>query len=90
MEAQIKTVETVGHVGEFLRKIRKDSGHTIESVAAKAGVTNQTITNMEFNKGAINLRTLLAVAGSLGVKIILNFEDRENIKVIEAFTEGNK
>lgn len=74
MEAENIVDENIKHIGKFMRMARLNSGHTIDALAAKAGLSNQTITNMEFSKGAINLKTLLAAANSLSVKITLNIE----------------
>jgi len=71
----MKTViQTSNDVGNFLKAAREKAGMTQDQVSKRSGFTNQTIYNMENNKGSLNLSTVLAIATSIGVKIELNYE----------------
>lgn len=78
-----KIIQTSNDLGGFIKLARERAQLTIEFVSLKSGFTTQTIANLEKNRGSVNLNTLLAVATVVGVKVELNLEDRQNIKIKE-------
>ena len=72
-----KVIQTTNDLGGFIREARDRAGMTLEAVSLKSGYTTQTLSNLEKNRGSVNLNTLLAVATTIGVKVELNFEDRQ-------------
>jgi transcriptional regulator with XRE-family HTH domain len=73
-----KTLQTTNDLGHFIREARERSEMSIKRVSVKSGYTEQTITNLEKNRGSVNLATLLAIATAIGVKVSVSFEDRSN------------
>lgn len=78
-----KLIQVTNDVGGFMKEVRERQGLTQEKVSMKSGFTTQTIANLEKNKGSMNMSTLLAIATSIGVKVELNFEDKQNVKIRE-------
>jgi transcriptional regulator with XRE-family HTH domain len=78
-----KLIQVTSDVGAFMKEVRERQGLTQEKVSMKSGFTTQTIANLEKNKGSMNMSTLLAIATSIGVKVELNFEDKQNVKIRE-------
>lgn len=78
-----KVIQTTNDLGGFIKEARERVPMTLEAVASKSGFTTQTLSNLEKNRGSVNLNTLLAVATSIGVKVELHFEDRQNVKIKE-------
>lgn len=72
-----KVIQTTNDLGGFIKEARERAAMTLEAVASKSGYTTQTLSNLEKNRGSVNLNTLLAVATTIGVKVELNFEDRQ-------------
>lgn len=72
-----KVIQTTNDLGGFIREARERAAMTLEAVASKSGYTTQTLSNLEKNRGSVNMNTLLAVATTIGVKVELNFEDRQ-------------
>jgi transcriptional regulator with XRE-family HTH domain len=87
MEVSRKTIITMSDVGNYIKAAREKCGLTIEFVSLKSGFTTQTISNLEKNRGSVNLNTLLAVATVVNVKLELNFEDRQNVKIKGMLTQ---
>lgn len=78
-----KVLQTTNDLGSFMREARERSKMSIKKVSEKSGFTEQTITNLEKNRGSVNLFTLLSVATAINVKVAVTFEDRENPTVKE-------
>lgn len=72
-----KTIITLNEVGNFIKAAREKSEFTIEHVALKSGFTTQTISNLEKNRGSVNLNTLMAVAVVVGVKLELTYQGKQ-------------
>ena len=73
-----KILEKTHDIGTFMREARERAKLSIKKVSDKSGFTEQTVTNLEKNRGSVNVATLLAVATAIGVKVAVSFEDREN------------
>lgn len=56
-------------VGEAVRFVRTSSGLTIEDAASLAGVSKQTLNDLEKAKPGARLDTLFKVTASLGIKL---------------------
>lgn len=84
MEVEMrKIIKITNDIGSFMKEARERSGMTQFEVAKKSGYTTQTLSNIEQNKNSVNVNTLLAICTSIGVKVELHFEDRQNIKLKE-------
>lgn len=83
MEVLKKKIMTSNDIGPFIYMARMKAKMTLEYVAKKSGYTNQTVSNLEKNKGSVNVNTLLAIATVVGVRLEINFEDKNNIKIKE-------
>lgn len=70
-----KTIQTTNDLGPFIRTARDHKKLTLEQVSAKSGFTCQTISNLEKNRGSVNVNTLLAVATVVGVRVEISFEE---------------
>jgi transcriptional regulator with XRE-family HTH domain len=83
MEVLKKKIITSNDLGPFMFMARTKAKMTLEYVAQKSGFTSQTVSNLEKNQGSVNVNTLLAIATVIGVKIEVNFEDKNNLKIKE-------
>jgi transcriptional regulator with XRE-family HTH domain len=70
-----KTIQTTNDLGPFIRTAREHKKMTLEVVSSKSGFTCQTISNLEKNRGSVNVNTLLAVATVVGVRVEISFEE---------------
>lgn len=83
MEVLKKKIITSNDLGPFIFMARTKAKMTMAHVAKKAGFSIETVSNLEKNKGSVNVNTLLAIATVLGVKIEVNYEDKTSIKIKE-------
>lgn len=75
MKTQVKNSK---QLGEIFRKARSQAaydgkGMSIEKVAAKAGTSSQTVSNLELSRSGVTVSTLFAVAEVVGVTIEVSF-----------------
>lgn len=63
------------NVGENIKKIRQEKGLTIKDIAEKTDITNSLVSQIENNKVNPSLKTLIAIAEALRVKIGTFFDD---------------
>ena len=60
---------TSNAVGDKVRVLRKERGLLQEDLARRAGVSDQTIRNVEAGRFQTKLETLRKIAGALGVGV---------------------
>jgi HTH-type transcriptional regulator/antitoxin HipB len=64
-------VRTAEQLPALLQALRKQSGLTQREVAQRLGVTQQTMSALERNAGAVSAERLMRLFGILGVELIL-------------------
>lgn len=67
----------IADLGRLLRGRRTAAGRTIASVAADAGLSVPYIANLENGRGNPTLAAIAAVAGALGTRLVVAFDDVE-------------
>lgn len=65
----------IAQLGRLLRGRRTAAGRTIASVAADAGLSVPYIANLENGRGNPTLAAIAAVAGALGTRLVVAFDD---------------
>jgi len=68
-------MHTKYHFGEKIRRVRERKGLTLKEIAAKAGVSESLISQIERNKISPSLDTLLTIVTVLNINIDYLFED---------------
>jgi transcriptional regulator with XRE-family HTH domain len=66
MDLSICQTARVFHVGDVIRKLRKDRGWTLADLVEKSGVSKMTISTLERNQGNYKRETLESLAAALG------------------------
>lgn len=59
----------VRSIGDKVRQLRKSHGWTQQELADKAGITKQTVWNLESARSAPGTGTLMKLADALGVDL---------------------
>lgn len=62
-------METMGRVGERVRELRKARRWSQQRLGDEAGVTAQTVWNLETGRHVPETATLLKISGALGVSL---------------------
>jgi len=65
------------NIGENIRKIRQEKGYTINDITGKIKITKSLLSQIENNKVNPSLKTLIAIADTLRVKIGTFFDDQD-------------
>ncbi|MDM0020145.1 helix-turn-helix transcriptional regulator [Variovorax sp. J22R187] len=60
---------TLAAIGSFLRQARKDRAMTVSELAAKAGISRNTLGALEAGRGNVELNTLLALLRCLELEL---------------------
>jgi HTH-type transcriptional regulator/antitoxin HipB len=65
------TVRTSGQLPELLKAYRRQSGLSQADVAARLGITQQTLSALERNAEKVNAGRLMQLLAILGVEMVL-------------------
>lgn len=61
-----------------LREARRSKGFTQQELAKVSGIAQATISNIEVGKINARVGTLLTIAETLGMELVVEFKDKEN------------
>lgn len=62
---------TLSKIGSMVQAARDSMGHPKTQIAAKAGISRNTLQQLEAGLGNVELKTLIAVCDVLGLDIVL-------------------
>ena len=63
------SMSTIAAIGQLLRQTRKTQGLSASALAARAGISRNTLGALEAGHGNVELTTLLALLDSLGLEM---------------------
>lgn len=78
-----RLLETPPNVGEFVRKLRRSRGLTLEELAERSGVSKSMVSQIERNKTNPTLATVWRLCESLGVSVDAIFGQEEDPPVLD-------
>lgn len=75
--------KVISSIGGKIRKLRQESGLSIQKLAEKSGVSPAGVYKIETNEMTPSITTLMKIAAALGKKVSYFVEENERVKNIE-------